>query len=54
MEPRAAKAGLFLRYQFGSRARSIPYHGIGLHRAVDILEVLLAQIGELNANLART
>ena len=34
------------------RAKSIPDHGIGPDRAVDVFEVLLAQIGELNADLA--
>ena len=31
---------------------SIPDHGIGPDRAGDVFEVLLAQIGELNADLA--
>ncbi len=34
------------------RAKPIPDHGIGPDRAGDILEVLLAQIGELNPDLA--
>ena len=33
-------------------AKPIPDHGIGPHRTGDILEVLLAQIGELNPDLA--
>ena len=34
------------------RAMSIPGYGIGTNRAGDVFEVLLAQIGELNPNLA--
>ena len=34
------------------RAKSIPDHGIGPDRAGDVLEVLLAQIGELDPDLA--
>jgi hypothetical protein len=34
------------------QAKPIPHHGIGTHRTGDILEVLLAQIGELDIDFA--
>ena len=44
--------GLALRVSLCRRARPIPDHGIGPDRAGDVLEVLLAQIGELSPDLA--
>ena len=53
MERRGGESGLGVApLSLCRRARSIPDHGIGPYRAGDVFEVLLAQIGELNADLA--
>ena len=53
MERRGGESGLgCARCSLCRRARSIPDHGIGPDRAGDVFEVLLAQIGELNPDLA--
>ena len=53
MERRGAESGLgVVLLALCRRAKSIPDHGIGPDRAGDVFEVLLAQIGELNPDLA--
>ena len=52
MERRGAEAGLGVALLSLCRARPIPDHGIGPYRTGDVLEALLAQIGELNPDLA--
>ena len=48
----ALKVGLVRAAALCRRATPIPDHGIGPDRAGDVFEALLAQIGELNADLA--
>ena len=52
MERRGAEGELALARPCCRRARPVPHHGIGSHRTGDILEILLAQIGELDLDLA--